>query len=227
MTLLPLREKTAAIIWWQLPVVAVGGWFWPYLGYLLIPCMIAPIAIGTIRGRHWCGWFCPRGAFFDYVMARVSGTRRPPAWMTGSAFRVVLVALLIGLMAAQIASVWPNPRAIGLVFVRLLAITTVAGIALALVFDARAWCSVCPMGSMASWVSHGKRPVVVSDACRTCGACERVCTMGLTPHAYDRKHADCLKCGRCAAKCPVKALSFGPNRPARGRSEPLRPGSAS
>lgn len=212
MQLLPLRQKTAALIWWQLPIVAIGGWFWPYLGYMLIPCMIAPAIVGAIRGRHWCGWFCPRGSFYDLVMARISGKRRPPRWMLGNPFRATLLVLLMGMMTVQIIHVWPDARAIGLVFVRLLTITTVIGIALALIFDTRSWCSICPMGTMASWFSQGKRPIMVSEACKLCGACEKVCPMGLVPHKYDASHADCLKCGKCVATCPVKALSFGPNR---------------
>jgi ferredoxin-type protein NapH len=208
MKLSPLRRRTAAWLWWMLPIVAVGGWFYPYLGYLLIPCMLAPFLIGLYRGRHWCGWLCPRGAFYDYVMPRFSGRRRTPAWLRSNPFRIGLLAFLMGMMAFQIARVWPDPKAIGLVFVLLLGVTTLAGIGLAVAFSQRSWCTVCPMGSTAFWVSKGKRPLTVSDDCRLCDACSKVCAMELVPNEPNGSHGDCLKCNRCVEICPVKALVF-------------------
>lgn len=208
MKLSPLRRRTAAFLWLSLPVVAIGGWFYPYLGYLVIPCMIAPIIVGIFRGRHWCGWFCPRGAFFDFIMRHFTPNRTAPPWIRSKAFRTGVLIFLMGMMTVQISMVWPDGRAIGRVFVLLLGVTTVVGIGLAVTFKPRTWCTFCPMGTMANWVSHGKRPLVVSEECKECAACAKDCPMDLTPYEGGPAHADCLKCNQCVLKCPLDALSF-------------------
>lgn len=210
MSLSPVRRKSAAIIWWMLPVIAIGGWFYPYLGYLVLGCMLAPVILGAFRGRYWCGWACPRGSFFDYIMRRFSRGRVAPAWLRSTGFRLAAMAFLMGMMGVQLTLAWPNPAAMGRVFVLLLGVTSIAGIALAIAYHPRTWCTFCPMGTMARWVSHGKRSLQVTDSCRSCRACEKVCPMGLVPQQVDRSHADCIKCGQCVGRCPVSALSFSP-----------------
>lgn len=207
--LTPTRRRGAAILWWFLPFVIVGGWFYPYLGYLMGICMVAPVAVSAVRGRYWCGWACPRGSFFDYIMARFSRNKPAPAWLRSTPFRIGMIVFLMGMMGVQIAMVWPDPQAIGLVFIKLLAVTTLVGIGLAVAYKPRTWCTFCPMGTMSSWLAKGKNPLTVSSSCRNCSACSKACPMSLTPHKPDDSHADCIKCERCVGHCAPKALSFG------------------
>ncbi len=206
----PARRSSAAWLWVFVPIVAVGGWWYPYLGLLVIGCMLAPVAVAAVRGRYWCGWLCPRGAFFDAIMARVSRHRPAPAWLRGRAFRIGMLAFLMTVMTVQLVLAYPHGEAMARVFVLLLGVTTLAGLVLAIVYQPRTWCTFCPMGTMSSWVAVGRRPLQVSAACRDCGACGKVCPMSLAPHRVDATHADCLQCERCVARCPVKALSFTP-----------------
>lgn len=208
MKLVPRRKKSAAIIWWFLPVVAIGGWFYPYLGLLVIGCMFAPVIVGAMRGRHWCGWMCPRGAFFDYLMSRFTPNKPAPAWLRSKGFRIGAMVFLMGMMAVQLSLAWPNPEAMARVFVLLLGITTVAGIVLAVAYKPRTWCTFCPMGTMASWVSHGKRPLTKSAACTDCRVCAKACPMTLQPQQPDVAHVDCIKCTQCVQRCPKHALAF-------------------
>lgn len=204
----PTRRRTAAIIWWFLPIVAIAGWFLPYLGYLMLICMLAPVVIGAFRGRLWCGWVCPRGSFFDYIMARFSRNKPAPAWLRSKAFRNGMIAFLMTVMGVQLTLAWPDPAAIGRVFIMLLTVTTIVGMGLAVAYRPRTWCSFCPMGTMTSWFSHGKRPLNVTSACKDCSACGKVCPMYLTPQHPDSSHASCIKCERCVMVCPRNAISF-------------------
>lgn len=207
--LLPARRKGASILWWFLPVTIVGGWFYPVLGYAMMVCMIAPVAVSAARGRYWCGWFCPRGSFFDYVMRRFSRNKPAPAWMRSTPFRIGMIVFLMTVMSVQIAAVWPDPWAIGFVFIKLLAITTVVGMVLAVLYKPRTWCGFCPMGTMSSWLAAGKRPLQVEEStCKSCNLCANVCPMTLSPHKPDKSHADCIKCEQCVHTCRPKALSF-------------------
>ncbi len=207
--MLPARRRSAAIIWWSLPIVAIGGWFYPYLGFLMLLCMAAPVVIGAIRGRFWCGWVCPRGSFFDYVMSRFSRNKPAPKWLRSKAFRRGVLIFLMSMMTVQLTLAWPNPQAIGRVFIMLLTVTTLVGIGLAVAYKPRTWCTFCPMGTMASWVSRGKRPLNINpSACTSCSACSKLCPMYLNPSQPDPSHAACIKCEQCVARCPRKALSF-------------------
>ena len=208
MSTLPKIRNSAMYLWWFVPIVAIGGWFFPYLGLFVIACMFAPVLVAIKRGRHWCGWLCPRGALFDGVMSRISPKRKIPAVMRSKGFRLGAMLVLMGMMVVQLILAWPDPAAMSRVFVLLLGVTTLAGIILSLVYRPRTWCSFCPMGTMANWLSHGKRPLSISESCRNCNACARVCPMSLTPQTVDATHADCLKCNRCVEKCPHQSISF-------------------
>lgn len=208
--LLPARRRSAAILWWLLPVFVVGGWFYPYIGLLMPICMLAPVAIAPIRGRYWCGWVCPRGSFFDYIMGRFSRNKPAPKWLRSKGFRLGMLAFLMTMMTTQIVLAGPDLQAIGRVFITLLAVTSIVGIGLALAYRPRTWCGFCPMGTMASWFAHGKRPLHTSSACTSCPACTKLCPMGISPHKPDNTHSDCIKCTRCVTVCPRKAISFVP-----------------
>jgi polyferredoxin len=207
--LTPARRRSAAWMWWMLPVTIVAGWFYPYVGFLMLVCMLTPIAVAAVRGRFWCGWVCPRGSFLDYVMGRFSRNKPAPAWMRSQRFRVGALVGLMTLMSVQMAFAWPDPQAIGRVFITLLTVTSLLGVGLALAYKPRTWCSFCPVGTMSNWVSWGKRPLHLNaSACTSCSACAKICPMGLTPHQQDSSHAACIKCEQCVTRCPKKALSF-------------------
>ncbi|WP_083768468.1 4Fe-4S binding protein [Thermosediminibacter oceani] len=38
--------------------------------------MIPPVLTAFFKGRMWCGRFCPRGSFFDHVLARLGDRNR-------------------------------------------------------------------------------------------------------------------------------------------------------
>ncbi len=210
--LVPARRHSAAFIWWLLPIVMIGGWFYPYLGLLMLVCMGASVAFAGMVGRYWCGWMCPRGSFFDYIIGRFSRNVSAPAWMRSTAFRSGALVFLMALMSVQLWMAWPDPQAIGRVFILLLTVTTLVGVGLGLAYKPRSWCSFCPMGTMAGWVakSSKKTLTVNEDVCRDCSACAKVCPMDLTPHKDTQSHELCITCEQCVTRCPPKALSFQP-----------------
>ena len=67
--------------YWQIalaplvPLVVIGGYFWPYLGYIAILMLVFMAVLSLFRGRYYCGWFCAMGAFFERGLSVVSSKR--------------------------------------------------------------------------------------------------------------------------------------------------------
>jgi ferredoxin-type protein NapH len=189
-----------------------GGWFFPVIGYFIPVCMIAGIGIAFFRGRQWCNWYCPRGSFADSLMKKISPARPLPQLFRTTGLRVAVLSLLMTVLTFRIAGLWPDPYAIGKFFMVLLTVTTAVGVVLAMVFHHRAWCAICPIGSLSSWVSRNKYPLTVDqDRCIECGACAKICPMQLAPEKLEgmSTQGDCVKCGLCIAACGKEALTLG------------------
>jgi len=194
-----------------LPIVIIGGWLYPPLGFSLLICMFGAIGIALYNGRAWCDWMCPRGSFYDLFLDRLSRKLPIPSIFKTNWFRTAVLSLLMAALGTQIYYAWGDSYGIGRAFVLVLTITTSAGIVLGAVFKPRTWCQICPMGTLGNWLSRDKKPLYVSESCKDCKLCAKVCPMQLKP--YDSKaglmtDGDCIKCSSCIAVCPVKALGF-------------------
>lgn len=204
------RRKLQSYTWYGLPLVVIGGWFYPLLGYLLLGCMAGALVIAWFKGRAWCDWMCPRGSFYDLFLDKLSKKRRIPAFFRSIRTRIAIIVLLFTVLGVQLYFAWPSIEGIGLAFVIVLTITTSIGIVLGVAVHPRTWCHICPMGTIASWLSGGKEPLRISEACVSCGICDKACPMQLAP-SLDREYGvltdnDCIKCGTCIAACPKNAI---------------------
>lgn len=188
------------------------GWKWPVLAY----CLAINVAVGlagAIRhgGRHGCGNFCPRGAF--YSLLPDTGRKVPPGLLA----RKTSIGVMLALVAALAA--WMRPASFlawGRLFYVMIAITTGVGLVGWLVFNRFFWCSICPMGKIYKSIRPGRTGIRVADACVKCGLCAKVCPFGFFPPSAadspDRLflNPDCMFCRRCVLRCPKGALSVVP-----------------
>lgn len=210
-----MQNAFHAYLFWLLPAFLAIGLFYPAVGVVAIVCMLAPVAIAPFLGRSWCGNYCPRGSFWDNVIAKISPKKPIPPFFRSKGFRAFMVAFIMTMFTVQTYFAWGDLAAMGRVFVNLILVTTIVGIILGVLYHQRTWCAFCPMGTLAAALSSRKKPLkplTVAPSCAGCNACARACPLQLTP-ASARKagiftHPDCLKCSRCVAKCPKKALEF-------------------
>lgn len=185
------------------------------IALLALACMVGPVAYSFARGRFWCGNVCPRGSFFDSVLSKVGGGRKPPRFFGSYAFRGAVIACMAAVIAMGIARSGGSAFAVGQILYRMVFATTLAGIALALAFTHRGWCAVCPMGTISSIVARARRServLRVSSSCVSCGVCARDCPLGIEPHSFKGNglyHPDCVQCGKCAISCPKDAIGYG------------------
>lgn len=181
---------------------------------LAVICMVAPIIVSITRGRFWCGNLCPRGSFYDNVVSKFSNNRKVPKFLKSYYFRAIVVVVMMSMFAMGIKQNLGNLYGIGMVFYRMIVVTTIIGIVLSLFYNHRTWCHFCPMGTIASVISKfrkNKKVLEVSSSCVSCKICEKKCPLGIVPYDYKGNvldHPDCIQCGKCASVCPKKAIGY-------------------
>lgn len=177
-------------------------------------CMIAPIVVAIFKGRFWCGNLCPRGNFYDNIVSKFSNKRKVPNFLKSNYFRIVLIIFMLSMFTLGIKKNWGNLYGIGIVFYRMIVVTTIVGIVLSLFYNHRTWCHFCPMGTIASFISRfrkKKKILQVSSNCVSCKLCEKKCSLGIVPYEYKGdllNHPDCIQCGKCVMVCPKKAIGY-------------------
>ncbi|MHB8154620.1 MAG: 4Fe-4S binding protein [Candidatus Omnitrophota bacterium] len=141
-------KKTQLIMVWFLPLIVIGGLFYPLLGYLVVGMMVILLALAFFRGRYWCWNFCPRGAFLDIVLSKVSLNKPLPKSFTKQWFRWLIFVLFMSFLILRIVRTGGNLIAIGSVFVVMCILTTIISIVLGIATKHRGWCMICPMGTL-------------------------------------------------------------------------------
>jgi len=146
-------KKTQLIMVWFLPVIVIGGLFYPVLGYFVVAMMAAFLTLSFFRGRFWCWNLCPRGAFLDIILSRLSFNRPVLKVFSKSWFRWLVFVLFISFLIFRLINTGGNIIAIGAVFVFMCLWTTIISIILGIATKHRAWCLICPMGLLQDKIS--------------------------------------------------------------------------
>ncbi|MDG4476315.1 4Fe-4S binding protein [Thiovibrio frasassiensis] len=206
------------------PLVVIGGYFWPYLGYIGVVMLLFMLTLALFRGRYYCGWYCAMGSFHERILSLISCKKKMLPVFKAQWFRWIVFILMMGLLATRLILSGGDPRKIGATFVMMWSIATGLAIGIGLVWKPRSWCSICPMGMFQGLIGLRAYRLQVGEGCRECGLCEKVCPIETNPGSMRElgiiKSADCLRCGNCVVNCPAKVLSFTA-RPASTSEEPL------
>jgi ferredoxin-type protein NapH len=196
------------------PLVIIGGLYYPYLGYLALAMMVLMLVLAIFRGRYYCGWLCAMGAFHERILARISLKREMPPLFKKSWFRWLFFAGLMGLMVTRLLMSGGDPERIGAVFVMMWTVATTIAIAFGLYYKPRSWCNFCPMATMQGLYSRNTYLLKVADSCKQCGLCRKVCPIQTYPGEYKAQgyvpSKECMRCENCVVSCPKKALSLTP-----------------
>ncbi len=189
------------------------GWKYVFLGFSVPLVMLVGIVSSVFSGRFMCGHLCPRGSFFDRLLAPVSSKKGIPHFLWRPSVRWSLFVVLMGVMVARFWESGADWRRLGWTFWTLCAGTTAVGVLLGLPLHPRAWCMICPMGTLQQAIG-GRRQRLLFDisSCTRCKRCERVCTIGIPVRTQAAQgtleNPDCLTCSECVAACPAGCLRW-------------------
>lgn len=194
--------------------ILVFGWYSPILMVLTFICMLAPIVFSFRYGRAWCGNFCPRASFNNSVLSIISYKRDIPKFFKSNIFRIIMFILLMSFFGINIYHTNGNLIKIGNTFLKMMLLTTVIQICLGVLVHPNVWCTFCPMGTAAFYITKfkGKSQVNIkfNKKCLNCGNCKKQCPIQIdVPRWYSYGKvldADCMKCRKCMNECPGKVL---------------------
>lgn len=191
-----------------LVIVAIGGLWYPLLGYFMLVVFATLLIISPFKGRWFCGNLCPRGSFNDFWLSKFSRKKQIPNLFKSLAIRIPIIILMMGFMFFRLFQTKGLINQIGMVFVIMCLSTTIIAIFLGIYFSPRAWCTFCPMGTIQRFLGKDKHRLKChSKQCIKCQKCKNVCPMQLNVNEIIH-NPDCIKCGRCIQICPTKALYF-------------------
>lgn len=186
------------------------GLFEPIIGLFSALLFIVPVfIIAPFSGRWGCAHLCPQGSFQDLFGLFIRNTI--PAWLKSSWLRYGVLVMAFSLWSYTLITNWGNWENLGLALTKLLWFSTIIGLGLMTVAPARAWCNICPMGTVAKILAPKKAKLMITTDCVYCRLCAKTCPMGLSPYMERGKidgftNPDCMRCGRCANFCFKHAI---------------------
>jgi polyferredoxin len=151
------KKITQLIMVWFLPLIIIGGFFVPVLGYLVFFMMVFFLTLSYFKDRFWCAYLCPRGAFLDLVLSKFTLKRKIPKIFLRPKIKWIFFIFFIAFFIWQLVITPKDLYAIGFVFVRMCLITTIIAILLGIPLRERAWCVICPMGTLQAKISTFKQ----------------------------------------------------------------------
>jgi ferredoxin-type protein NapH len=184
---------------------------YPIFGILALVCMLAPVITAFFLGRKWCGNFCPRGNFSDKILSKISFKKNFPKFIKTNLFRGFVLFVILYVFVYQLMYV-KNFDDLGIIFIRMVFVTTVLAVILGIFFKPRIWCVFCPMGTISTFVSsiskRVKKIIIEKDKCVSCNICNKNCPMEIkiTDNEKEIEDPNCIKCYECVKSCKMDAF---------------------
>jgi len=129
-------------------VIAIGGFFVPELGLLIVGLMLIAIAMNARRGRSFCSGVCPNGRALSAGLGKISTGRKLPRFLYSKEFRRALCGLLMFAIISFLIQTNGSLARIGRVFWSVYIAAIGISVLTGLLFKPRAWCAFCPMGTL-------------------------------------------------------------------------------
>lgn len=153
-----MTKKSQFIMVWFLPLIVIGGFFYPLLGYLVVAMMVFFLTLSFFKGRYWCSNLCPRGAFLDIVISKLSFDRPLPRIFFKQWFRWFIFFSFLAFLAFRVIKADASLIVIGAIFIVTCLVTTIISVILGISLKHRGWCAICPMGTLQEGIGKISQP---------------------------------------------------------------------
>ena len=128
--------------------LAIGGFFWPVLGLGILGLMVTALVLNFRKRRSFCAGVCPNGNFLAASLKTVSANRRVPRAFVAVRLRRMLCGLMLFCLIGLISRGFPDVSVMGRAFWFVYIVALSAGILIGILYKPRAWCVVCPLGTL-------------------------------------------------------------------------------
>ena len=190
--------------------------------------LASTIGFTLLLGRAICGFLCPMGLIQDIMDKIRQKTKTEGIKMNEKMYGYItpvkwcLVLIFVGLCFAGgnfcnfCPAVAVSPILAGMSTSLYISGFLMVLILMAGFFKRRAFCMVCPLGTIMGFFHKISLFRIKKDtqSCTECGACYEACPMGIKMIYTEREKvnvtsANCIMCGECIRCCPEdKALSM-------------------
>ncbi|MDR0291437.1 MAG: 4Fe-4S binding protein [Elusimicrobium sp.] len=190
-------------------IVLALGWKYSVLDWIVPAAILAGIAGVIILGNRFvCGHLCPRGAFLDVFVSKISKKKSAPAFVHGLPLKITVLAVFSAVFFFKLYMMSDYSQ-LPVLFWQMCLVTTLIGVALAFFINERAWCMICPVGTIEGLLRRKNKLLRVGGACASCGKCNKVCPTKIRPSGFKGgriTHLNCVFCGKCKTVCSVKVI---------------------
>jgi len=137
--------------------IALGGIFVPELGFALAGLMAAAIVMTLVKPRSFCSTVCPRGRALGFLLRKSPRRKALPSVLLTPNFRKLLCGGMMFCVIGSLIRAGGDPGRMGAVFWTLCAVSLSGGLLMGIFYKPRAWCAICPMGTLQDTIAQGGR----------------------------------------------------------------------
>ncbi len=133
-------------------LVAVGGGFYPIVGLVVPGLILTALASNMVSRRWFCRSACPNGRALSAGLGRFSKRVSLPKKLSSTGFRQALCAFMLFCVVNLLLRFGGGIEAAARVFWAVYLVSIGISIPMGIYFRPRAWCTVCPMGTLQSTI---------------------------------------------------------------------------
>jgi len=158
-----MSKFTKKYSWVLFMLFFVGALIDVRFGLAALACMVGPSLYGFITGKNkFCTGYCPRGSFlqkFLPILSRKSPIPKSVRGFWGKVFVLSFMATSIGI-SLYISII--SYESIGTTLIRAIMLSSLFALVLGVMYQPRAWCTVCPGGVVSRKLNNHAIPKKIS-----------------------------------------------------------------
>ncbi|MCF8219831.1 MAG: hypothetical protein K9I29_10270 [Bacteroidales bacterium] len=123
--------------------ICIAGHWINFMGYIALVFAMLILMSPLFYRKNSCKTLCPRRSFLNTVVSPYSFRNKMPRFLTKSVTRKIILGIFVGMLITRL--IITNGQ-VGIVFVGMCTVSTLAAVFLGILYKPRSWCSVCPVG---------------------------------------------------------------------------------